>query len=336
MKLPRYDDVPVFGQDFLVPRRQKAQYRGMFRCMGFSIVLVVTFLLSSACLLTGVYLLYPVDPPEAANFLVLVADADPETQNFDTPIESRPTAGIMIIRIDPQREQISVLSIPPSIFINVPSRGRTRANSIINTTEEGQPGRGLDIMQESIENTFDLQIHHVIYLDFKDLAELIDAVDGVEVVVPIRFQDAEYELPDEGGTTVVTFAPGLQWMNGERVIEYVRANPPDGTIDRETRLQQVLDGLFLKMNTSRGVMRLPILLAAMGQHTDSDLSIDDGLRYVPGILHYAPNGLQTQIITSEYILNEGGIDLPNVITLDPWLEDHLRPVASDTKAQQPE
>lgn len=326
MKMPRYDDVPVFGQDFLMPRRKAASYLGMFRCMGFALLLTLTFVLSSACLLTGYYLLYPLNPPKPTNILVLGVDTRADSNEG---VDIGRTDSIMIINIDPQRKQISLLSIPRDLFITVSGRGRLRINAIVREAELARVGTGLGVLEEAIEDNFDIQIDHVVRADFQGFVEVVDAIGGIEIVVPNRIVDDRYPLPDDSGTTTVIFDPGLQWMDGERALQYTRTRQADSDYARAARQQQVIEAIFLKMNTARGLLRLPMVLAAVERNTETDLGTDDALRYVPAILHYAPDGIQTLVITPDYMINEGGINLPNLVALDEWLDDHMRPAPAE-------
>jgi len=327
MKMPRYDDVPVFGQDFLITRRQKADYSGLFRCVGFIVVLIVTFLTTVTCLLTGLYVLYPLDPPEATNILVLGVDT---RANSGEGVEIGRTDSIMIVSIDPQREQISVLSIPRDLYLNVPGQGRLRANTVVRNAELNNPGSGLAIMQESIENTFSVEIHHIVRVNFEGFIEVVDALGGIEVEVPNRVVDTQFPLPDDSGTKTVIFEPGLQWMDGERALEYARTRQADSDYARASRQQKVLEAILLKLNTPRGLLRLPLVVTAIDRNVESDFRFADFIRYGPAILHYAPDGIETLVITPDYMISDGGIQLPNLEALNDWLDDHLRPAPTSS------
>lgn len=331
MKMPRYDDVPVFGQDILVPRRQAAQYGGLFRCLGFVMLVLLLFVGSIACVFTGLYLVYPLDPPEATNILVLGVDT--RANSGEGPEIGR-TDAIMIVRIDPQREQISVLSIPRDLYINAPGFGRLRANTVVRNAELQEADTGISVMQESIENTFNIQIDHTVRIDFAAFVDTVDAIGGIEITVPYRIEDTRYPLPDDSGVKTVIFEPGLQWMDGERALEYTRTRQADSDYARAARQQQVIEAIFFKLNSPRGLLRAPAVLTTLDNNTETTLGLAEFYAYFPAILHYGPDGLKTQVITPEYMIDEGGINLPNLTLLDPWLNEHMRPEPTQPTAAQ--
>lgn len=319
MRTPRYNNVPVFGDDIRTTRRRYADYGGFLRCLGTSVLAVLLFLLTVVCLFLGLYALYPLDPPAPTNILILGVD---HRANSEEPIAVARTDAIMVVSIDPQREQIAVLSIPRDLILNAPAFGRLRANTVVREAELSNPGSGLAEMQDAVENTFDIKIDHVMRLDFQAFVDVINAVGGVEIDVPRTIIDTRYPLPDDSGTMTVEFQAGLQWMDGETALQYARTRQADDDYARAARQQQVVAAAMRKFSDPVYWLRLPVVLNAANSNIESDFSTTDVVRYLPGVLHYQDN-IKTQVITRDFIELDGAVALPDIDALRSWLDEHL-------------
>lgn len=322
MRTPRYNNVPVFGDDIRTTRRQYADYGGCLRCLGTTLMAVLVFVVTIMCLFVGLYALYPLDPPAATNILVLGVDHRRDSDESDETIDIARTDAIMVISIDPAREQIALLSIPRDLILNAPAYGRLRANSVVREAELNNPGTGLTEMEAAVENTFDIEIDHVLRLDFQGFVDIIDAIGGIEVDVPRTLIDTRYPLPDDSGTTTVEFQAGLQWMNGETALQYARTRQADDDYARAARQQQVVAAAMQKFENPILWVRLPYVLVTANNAVASNLGAADVVRLLPGILHYQDT-VVTQVITREFIEVDGSVALPNIDALRPWLDDNL-------------
>jgi LCP family protein required for cell wall assembly len=319
MRTPRYNNVPVFGDDIRTTQRQYANYGGFLRCLGTLVLTVVLFLVTLVCLFVGLYALYPLDPPAPTNILILGADHRASSEEL---ADTARTDAIMVVSIDPEREQIAVLSIPRDLILNAPAYGRLRANSVVREAELNNPGSGRAEMAAAVENTFDIEIDHVMWLDFQGFVDVIDAVGGVEIDVPRTIVDTRFPLPDDSGTTTVRFDAGLQWMSGETALQYARTRQADDDYARAARQQQVIAAAMQKFEDPVYWLRLPQVMMAANNNTESDFTVADVVRYLPGVLHYQDR-IETQVITREFIELDGAVALPNIEALRPWLDEHL-------------
>ncbi len=113
-------------------------------------------------------------------------------------------------------------------------------------------------------------------LDFATFVRAVDALGGIEVDVPAPIVDTEYPTPDYGVTTI-RFEPGLQPMDGERALIYVRTRHSDGDFGRSQRQLQVLQALAVKAIQPDTWPRLPELYQVLRDGVVTDLTPSDGL-----------------------------------------------------------
>jgi len=104
-----------------------------------------------------------------------------------------------------------------------------------------------------------------VLIDIDAFPPLIDALGGIWVTVPAPLDDPHYPVDDSGGTIHVRFDAGLQWMNGERALEYARSRLSTSDTDRSSRQEVVLIAILHRLTSlqlSPGTLRIPGLLSS--------------------------------------------------------------------------
>jgi anionic cell wall polymer biosynthesis LytR-Cps2A-Psr (LCP) family protein len=119
-------------------------------------------------------------------------------------------------------------------------------------------------------------VDRYLLLDFATFVRAVDALGGIEIDVPAPIVDTEYPTPDYGVTTI-RFDPGLQTMDGERALVYVRTRHSDGDFGRSQRQLQALQALAAKAVQPQTWPRLPELLRVLREGVVTDLAPGDGL-----------------------------------------------------------
>ena len=85
----------------------------------------------------------------------------------------------MLLRTDPSRGRLAYLSIPRDLQVEVPGYGLAKINA---ASQVGGPALAL----RTVKDLTGLPVNHVAFVDFARFAELIDAVGGIDIVVPRR------------------------------------------------------------------------------------------------------------------------------------------------------
>lgn len=164
------------------------------------------------------------DPGEPANFLLIGSDTRAFVQ---TPGEEEAygTEGgqrsdtLMVIHVDPQTKTGFLVSFPRDLVVEVPGLGESKINASFN---EG-PQRVVDTLQQN----FDLPIHHYIEVDFQSFEGIVDAMGGVPVYIKAPARD-----PKSGFEFIpFNFKPGCYTLNGNQALTYVRSRGMEEYID---------------------------------------------------------------------------------------------------------
>jgi LCP family protein required for cell wall assembly len=151
--------------------------------------------------------------PAASNFLVAGSD------NGACVGESSPTIGerseigersdtIMVWRVNPETNQVAVLSLPRDLYVDVAGGRKARINSAYRRDD---PTKLID----TIFLNFGIPIDHYIQVDFCAFEKLVDAVGGVAVPfdLPARDQASNLSIP----------AAGCINLDGQTALSYVRS-----------------------------------------------------------------------------------------------------------------
>jgi LCP family protein required for cell wall assembly len=204
------------------------------------------------------------------NVLVLGLDRRPQEAG---PSRSDVT---MLVRLDPRRDAISLLSIPRDLYVWIPEYGAERINAAHFWGEWQAAGGGPALVAQTIRQNFGVPVDGYVRLDFGGFVQLVDALGGIYVEVPSEIRDDFFPTEDFGYTSIVIPA-GRQKMDGETALIYVRTRHASSDFDRARRQQQVAAALLRRAASPAGWLRLPAAMKAVRASVDTDLGPGDVL-----------------------------------------------------------
>src|SRR4051794_35503128 len=159
---------------------------------------------------------FPEADPTAKNFLV--TGADNSTDKSCVQLEDKgPRSGersdtIMVIRLDPATKRSAVLSFPRDLWVKIPGHGTQRINGAYRRDDP-------NLLIDTIQQEFGLQIDHFIQIDFCAFQRLVSAVGGVSVPLDFPVRDTATGLLVDDVT-----APGTcHRFDGVEALKYVRS-----------------------------------------------------------------------------------------------------------------
>lgn len=293
-----------------VPPHARARARSRFGCGCW---MVAFFALITPVFLCGmVFLIYMLLPPAPLDILILGVDARPG-EGYVTRTDS-----IMLVGVNPSRLQVSLLSIPRDLFIDVPGYGLQRINTVNVLGEQQAAGNGPMLLASSIAGDFGIGVDRYVRINFDAFVQLVDAVGGISIDVPRTIIDYEYPTED-GGTTVIRFDPGVQAMDGERALAYARTRHADDDYARAGRQQQVILALSSRLINP---IYWPAALRILTGSIDTNLNFGDFVAVAPTVLVNAGRFDQL-VIDRSLIASQNGVAVPNYAALQPWIEDRF-------------
>jgi len=173
--------------------------------------------------------------------------------------------------------KVSMISIPRDLLIFINGYGYRKINSINALAEINEKGSGAEIVAQTIAQTFNIPIHYYLKVDFDGFKNFIDDVNGVDIYVERDFVDYLYPAPDYEYQTI-RFEKGLQTMDGEKLLEYVRSrhgnNGEMGDFARAKRQQIAISAIkekFLSVDTWLNPKHIYTLLNNYSEHFVTNL-----------------------------------------------------------------
>ena len=228
------------------------------------------------------------------------------------------TDTLIFTSLSHENGDVSLVSIPRDIWI---PEIRAKINSAYYWGEEKEEGGGLILAKSSVEEVVGEPVHYAAVVDFTVFREVVDILGGVEVDVERPFVDTRYPIPgkesDEcGGDSefrcryeTVEFEEGVQTMDGERALKFVRsrnAQGDEGTdIARATRQQKIITAIKDKI-LSAGTLFSPKKISALikvleeAVETDADMSVGAVLarRFLGG-----GRSVSSYVLGEEFLVN---------------------------------
>ncbi|TQQ83976.1 LytR family transcriptional regulator [Peptacetobacter hominis] len=172
------------------------------------------------------------------NILLLGSDAR-EGEN-----DSR-TDAMMIFTIDTVHNSLKLTSLARDAYVDIPGHGKTKL------THAYFYG-GVELLTETIEDNFGIDIHNYALVDFESFMYIIDAVGGVSVEV----KDSELDelnkfIPEtykwyKGDKTEMQLVEnsGYQVLNGYQALSFARIRKNDSAFERDRRQRDVMQAML--------------------------------------------------------------------------------------------
>ena len=178
----------------------------------------------------------PIPKPGGPRTLLVLGSDHRSRKSIDGRLGSKPLSDtIVLIRLDPKRKRVAVLSLPRDLAVTIPGVGD--GIKINEAYTDGGPQKTL----ETVKNLFktatgkDFPINSVIDVDFNGFRRAVDHVGGVYIDV-----DRRYDNPEGTGFAAINIQPGYQKLSGTDALAYVRYRHTDSDLFRNARQQSFL------------------------------------------------------------------------------------------------
>ena len=199
---------------------------------------------------------------------------------------------IMVASIDYEKNAVSLLSIPRDFYV--------KANDEIGVVFPGKINelyRNHKFYLEDEEDRFqlfkkvagdivDLDIQYYVRVDFNAFVEVVESLGGVTVDVQEDIYDPYYPNATDNGYTVFTIDKGLQEMDGETALKFVRSRKTTSDFDRAARQQLVLEAIQQKA-LSKDVLTSTAKLKDLYTTVQSNVNTDLPLREMISLAGFA-------------------------------------------------
>ncbi|HEY5476994.1 MAG TPA: LCP family protein, partial [Tepidiformaceae bacterium] len=207
------------------------------------------------------------------NLVVMGMDLRPGDSELDGRTDS-----LMVVSIDPVTKQTSVLSIPRDLYVDIhPPQGgqyedRINASFGVGANYGNSVSAGAAQLEKDLQLDFGIEIDYYVWLDIRGVEQLVDALGGIDIVIPPELSVPSWYYTDDDVTSphFVSFPPGPQHLNGYNAVAFGRYRN-DSDLYRMKRQQLVLKTALEKI-FANGLLNNPLdLWNAYGALLKTDL-----------------------------------------------------------------
>ena len=189
---------------------------------------------------------------------ILILGSDKRKHTQGDPGRSDTT---LLLRVDPDKDRIALLSIPRDLKVTIPNYGVGKFN-------EAYTVGGADLTTRVVKQLTGLEINHVVNINFTGFADAVNAIGGVYVDV-----DRQYYVPEGSEYSAIDppIDAGYQLMKGLKALQYVRFRHDDNDLVRSARQQDFLREARQKLPPGTLIRDRNELLDIFTEYTTSDI-----------------------------------------------------------------
>jgi LCP family protein required for cell wall assembly len=212
------------------------------------------------------------DGKTGLNILVLGVDkrADGGDQNADV---------LIIAHLDLLNHQLAAVSLPRDLEVDIPGIGPDKINGAYNygvLASPDDPVAGVAKVRDTVESLFGIPIDGYVLVDFSGFSDVVDAMGGITVDVPYEIVDDEYPTENYGIETI-HFDPGVQEMDGEQALIYVRTRHADSDDARRQRQLDVIRAIFAKGKSVESITNADEIILSAGGAIQTSFDLEEQL-----------------------------------------------------------
>ncbi len=205
---------------------------------------------------------------------------------------------ILFCRYNMADNSINVLQIPRDTKVET-ERYDKKINSAYGTPEKEQT------LFDEIESLIGIRPEKSVIVSFRAFREIIDAIGGVEVDVPIRMY---YHDPFQNLN--IDLFPGLQLLDGRRAEMFMRfrqnddgSGYPNGDIDRVAAQKGFYQAMADKLLSGSTILKAPKIIGVVSDNVKTDFTVSEMMNYIGRLPKFSMEKIKIHTLPGE-----GGYD----------------------------
>jgi LCP family protein required for cell wall assembly len=197
------------------------------------------------------------------NILVLGTDISFNRETGEPIMEtSGRTDSIMVIRLDPVRYKLFILSIPRDTFVPIDGYGYQKINA-------ANVLGGTDLVKKTVEKLIGHEIDHYIKVNTYAAVKLVDLLGGIDVDI-----DHDMYYVDRAQNLYINLKKGKQHLTGKEAEGFIRFRHDfQSDLGRIQRQQQFLEVIFRSFTKPSNLLKAPVALNIAMRYIQTDLPL---------------------------------------------------------------
>ncbi len=182
---------------------------------------------------------------------------------------------MILLSVDPVTQQVSMLSIPRDLWVEIPGFTHNRINTAYSSGEANRlPGGGPGLAMRAVEGLVGVPIQYYAVIDFATFERLIDEIGGIDVLVQERIKISPI------GRLSKWLDAKAYHLDGAEALAYARNRKGSGgDFSRAQRQQQValaiLDRVVGFEMIPTLVTKAPALYQELASGIRTNMSLDE-------------------------------------------------------------
>lgn len=180
------------------------------------------------------------------------------------------TDALLLATFNKKDNSIKLVSIPRDTYTYLEVRGK------LDRINHAHAFGGVDATVDTVENLLDIPVDYFMKINFEAFMDIVDALGGIEVDVPVTF--TEQNSKDEKGA--ISIVAGKQTLDGEQALALARTRKIDSDIERGKRQQLVMQAIIKKSMSITSFTKYSDLIDALGDNLATNLSFNEMMSFM--------------------------------------------------------
>lgn len=207
------------------------------------------------------------------------------------------TDSMILASYDPKTEQVSLLSIPRDTRVAIPGHGMDKINS---ASVYGGP----ELSMKVVSSLLGVPVKNYVLTNFSGFEDIVDTLGGVTLDVE---QNMYHEDETDGGVYQISLSKGVQRLNGDKALQYVRYRDYElGDIDRTKHQQKFLMALGKEMLQPSTIAKLPKLATEINRYVKTNMGVSDMVKMASAFKNSENYNMVAQTLPGRPIEIDGG------------------------------
>lgn len=222
--------------------------------------------------------------------LLMGIDDDGNTKGALTDERGRRTDTMMLAKANFDTGKVEILSIPRDTRVRVGAK----EDKINHAHSYGGP----ELALKTVEDFLGLEIDYYVKIDFTGIREVINAIGGIDIDVPVRMK---YSDPTAKPPLNIDLQPGMQKLDGDKAHDFLRFRSyPEGDIGRVHAQQYFMKELAKQMLNPKNVLRIDKLIKTYYDYVDTNISLSTMLKYGVSAKNLDVENIRTEMVPGEH------------------------------------
>jgi len=230
------------------------------------------------------------------NILMLGWDQSPEREDEDSALyrdakNNYRSDVIMLLSVDFEKKTVDLISVPRDTYAPIyNTKGRWKINAAFAKGGSAE-GRGFEYAIKTVENLLGVPIEYYAGVDMVGLKAIVDAMGGVD-----------YDVDVETHLNGRVLYKGMQHMDGQQVLDYVRARKGISTdVGRNDRQQRMLFAVFQQLKSRNQLVNIPKIYASVQDKVKTNLNSEQIAALSVFAMDLDPGHISRHTLEGEYI-----------------------------------